>query len=476
MDANEQAKLDEAKNERLAEGYFKKYKSHIQSFEKSLLSKATNITEHMIVQLGKQFDQWEMYKDMCEGAGSLNTLGELPRVALDVITATMSNSVLGVIATTQVIEEQESIVYFKNLRSETTKGNRTAGTKFLDPRTGHSHAAGFASNLNSNEEGVANTVDAQLDYAFTVAAIPVYSQSMKITFSEDAGIYAEDVGPRGADQDLGTLLGAGLSGTIKYSTGEVNIKFAENPLVSNQVYASYQQNLEEAADIPKIQAFLDSKQVKAKAYALKSVIGMFQQYTLKKRFGDSALDELTIDLTREINSEISADLINQYQAVAQGTTQFSLTIPTNISERQHRESYAFRMADAEQKIISNAGRGTVKVMIVGSEHAALVRGLDGFQLLSDGNSLGAHIFGIYKGVTYVRIPDSTLMAAKSGIGLYTGASPMESAGCYCPFMPLTVTQLSPEKFNPLADQKAAATMAATEALVPQYCTKFDIVA
>lgn len=469
-------KLNEQKAERQAESYFKKYKSHIQAFEKSLVSKATNVNEHMIVQLGKQFDQWEVYRSMCEASGSLNTLGELPRVALDVITATMSNSVLPVIATTQVIEEQESIVYFKNLRSETTKGNRTAGEKFLDPRTGHSHAAGFASNLNSNELAVANTVGATVDYAFTVAAIPVYSQSMKISFSADAAIYAEDVGSRGADQDLGTLLGAGMSGTIKYSTGEVNITFAADPLANNQVYASYQQNLEEAVDIPKIQSFLDSKQVKAKAYALKSVIGMFQQYTLKKRFGDSALDEMTVDLTREINSEISADLINQYQAVAQSTTEFSLTVPAGISERQHRESYAFRMADAEAQIIANSGRGTVKVMIVGVEHAALIRGLDGFQLLSDGNSLGAHIFGIYKGVTYIRVPDATLMPSKNGIGLYTGASPMESAGVYSPFMPLTITQLSPEKINPLADQKAAATMCATEALVPQYATKFNVIA
>ena len=117
-----------------------------------------------------------------------------------------------------------------------------------------------------------------------------------------------------------------------------------------------------------------------------------------------------------------------------------------------------------------------RVCIVGTEHAALVRGLDGFQLLSDGNSLGGHIFGTYKGVTYVRIPDASLMDGKAGIGLYTGASALESAGVYCPFMPLTVTQLSPEKVNPLADQKAAATMAATASLVPQYASNFNLVA
>jgi hypothetical protein len=468
--------IQNKQNERMAEGYFKKYKPYVQAFEKSLVSKATKVDEHLITQLGKQLDQWKVYEEMCEASGSLNSLGALPRIANDVISAVFSNSVLPVIATTQSIEEQESIVYFRDLRAESSKGNRNAGDVIADPRTGHVAGAGFASNQNGNEEVVADT-STDVDHVFTLASIPVYSQSLRLSMTGSTPeVYGEDVGVRGSDKNIGTILGSGMSGEINYETGEVTIKLAVAPQAGDKIFASYQQNLELAEDIPKIQAFLNQKLVKAKAYALKSVIGMFQQYTLKKRFGDSALDEMTMDLTREINSEIAADLIRQYLVGAQGSTNFSLTVPAGISERQHRESYAFRMADAERVMIGNAGRGTVKVMIVGTEHAALVRGLDGFQLLSDGNSLGAHIFGTYKGVTYVRVPDSSLLGTKEGIGLYTGASPLESAGCYCPFMPLTVTQLSPEKVNPLADQKAAATMAATAALVPQYATKLDLVA
>ncbi|PJF38144.1 MAG: hypothetical protein CUN55_18505, partial [Phototrophicales bacterium] len=158
----------------------------------------------------------------------------------------------------------------------------------------------------------------------------------------------------------------------------------------------------------------------------------------KKAIGDSALDDMTLELTREINAEVGGDLIAKYVASAVGTTTFSKTVPTAISEKQHRESYAFRMADAEDVMMSNAGRGAIKVMIVGRSHGALVRGLDGFQLLSDGGSLGAHIFGIYKGVTYIRVPEQALLDANAGIGLYTGASALESAGVYAPFMPLTI--------------------------------------
>lgn len=469
--------IEALQEEKLVESYFKKYKKHIQSFEKSLVSKAMDLTEHHLIQLGKQLDQWEVYTKMCESNGSLQNLGELPKVALDVITATMSSSILAVIASTQTIEAQKSIIYFKNVRADNTKGNLTAGQKVVDPRTGTVTPSGYASNYVSNEQGVAATVDLTVDYTFSLAAVPVRSQFLKLTFSNSAAIYGEDVGPRGADQNIGTILGAGLSGTINYTTGQVVIKFASNPGAGHQVLASYQQNLEEATDIAKMTSFLDQTDITAQAYALKSTMGLFQQFALRKQFGDSALDEMTLDLTREINAEIGGDFIRAYSANAVGTTTFDKTIPVGAaySEEQHRRAYALRMADAESTMISNAGRGTIKVMIVGREHAAIVRGLDGFNLLSDGNSLGAHIFGTYKGVTYIRVPEQALLDSKAGIGLYTGAGALESAGVYAPFMPLTVSNWSVEKPNPLMDQKAAATMAGIKVVVPAYATKFNII-
>lgn len=468
----EQKKNDDV---RMAEQYFKKYKPYMKAFENSLVAKAIPVSEHHLVQLGKQFDQWEVYQQIMEANNSLNNLGELPKLALDIITATMSNTVLPVIATVQAIDDQKSLVYFKNLRADTTRGNRTAGDVIVDPLTGRSASSGYASNFNENEPSVNPTTATQVAYAYTVAAIPVYKETMKI-ITDIAGVFAEDVGVRGADQDLGTLLGAGLSGTIKYSTGEVNITFAADPGGAANVNTTYQQNLEEAADIPRISSFLDSKPIQAKAYALKSVVGMFQQFVLKKRLGDSALDDMTMDLTREINAEISADLIRAYVANKVGSTSFSLTIPANISEKQHRESYSFRLADANAVMVGQSGRGRIKVMLAGTEHIALVSGLDGWMPLSDGMALGSHIAGTYKGITYVEVTDSTLMGPKDGIGLFTGASPLESAGVYSPFMPLTVSQQAPLDPNPLTDQKAAATMAGTSSLVPQYATEFKVVA
>lgn len=471
MDENLQAQQDM----RLAESYYKKYPKYVQAFEKSIVSRAMNLGEHHIVQLGKQLDAFQLYTKMHESAGSLNTLGELPKVALDVITAVMSNSVLPVIANTQAITNQKQMIYFKNLRAEDTKGNLTAGEVILNPRTGMKTPKGYASNRLAGIVGD-TTVAATVDYSFTLPALPVQSQMTYIQLQDEPNIFCEDVGVRGSNRNIGTLLGAGVSGEINYETGVVTIKFATQPTVGKNIFVTYQQNMELAADLPRLTSFLDQTDVVAESFVLKTVVGMFQQFALKQTFGDSALEDTAMDLTKEINAEIGGRFISEYSAAAMGLTQFSLTPDTGVSEKLHREAYAFRMADAEAVMLNNAQRGTIKVMIVGREHAALVRGLDGFQLLSDGGSVGPHIFGTYKGVTYIRVPEDALLGAKKGIGLYTGTNGFESAGVYCPYMPLTIRQAPINNNNPLQDQTVAATLAAVKVVVPQFITNFDLIA
>lgn len=462
--------MDKLQEQGLMEHYWGKYRKHIEVFENSLVGKAVNLQDHHKIQLGKMLDQWKVYEKLSEAAGSMNTLGELPKVALDVITATMSNSVLPVIATTQTISSQKSIIWFKNIIAKDSKGNIASGDELINPRTGSKTPSGYASGAVVGEEGVAATVDAQLSYTFNVNnSESIRRQFVRVYLESDGAVEAKDF------EGKGKLFGSGMSGSIDYESGEITVNLSANPGAGDKILVDYYQNLEEMADVPKIDHFLDSTDVNAKPYALKAVMGLFQMFELKQRIGDSALQDVATDLTRSINNEIGGDFIRQYDSIAGGSTQFSLTVPSAVSEADHRRSYAFRMADAEADMISRAGRGTVKVMIVGREHAALVRGLDGFNLLSDSNSLGAHVFGTYRGVTYVRVPEEALLAAKKGIGLYTGSSPLESAGVYAPYMPLTI-QDSPLSPNPLTQQKVAATMAATKVVVPQYAVRFDVVA
>jgi len=465
----------EAKNTQIVEWMKKEHKDHIKALEKSPYAKVHGITEHDIAALGMQFRNFAQYKQMAESNGSLGNLGQLPRIALDVVTASMGTSVMPMLASVQPIEEQKGIIYFRQIRSVNTRGSQSEGDLVVDPRTGTVTPSGYASNEIVGEEGVAATVDTQVAYTFTLANAPILPQYLKITTDISADILAVDQGALGGDPNVGTLYGAGLSGSVNYQTGEVSITFAANPGAGAKVFAEYQQDLERGEDLQQITSFLDSKSIQAKVYALKQTQGMLQSYTLQKRFGQSMQEQLATDLVMEVNREVGGDVIRKLDSNAQGLTTFDRTIPAGVSFAEHKLQYKDRLYEAENVMTGNSGRGMISTLVVGRKHAAFLRGLPGFELLNDGMSLGPQLFGRLDGITVIRVPEVALLGEDRGIGLFRGSNPYESCVVYSPFMPMAVTDMLPEGKNPLAGMRAAAQMSGVDVVVPQYATNINLI-
>lgn len=460
--------------ERKAEHFFKKYKDQMKVLEKSLLAKVKGITANDYYALGSQLDEFSSYKRFVESSGNTNSLGKLPSVAFDVITAVYSTSIVPAICSVQPIDEVNGNVYFKNIIAAEDRGNMTKGESLTDPRKGSKSMRGYSSSKTAVLEPI-TTASGTLEYTVILSPKPLVAESLKVSFSGDAGVYGEDVGVRGADRNVGTILGAGLSGTINYITGELIVKFAEDPGASEKVKVQYQVNYELAADLPKITMFMDSKPVRAYLYTLKQTVGLVQSYTMSKRFGSSYEDDMAEDLVNEMNKELAADLILTLRQNAQGTpVTFSKTVPTGVAEYNHRQAYKYRLANCDSNFIAATGRGTVKVVIAGRDHCAYVEGLPGFKKLADGNAIGAHIFGMLDDKMYVRVPEAAVMPVDSAIAIHKGGQ-FEAAASWSPFMPLTVTDALPEGINPLNTQKAAAMIGAIESMVPGFATEFNLV-
>jgi hypothetical protein len=458
--------LREENMSRVAEQYYDKYRDQMDALNASLLSKVKKIDSYDVYALGKQFEQFNYYKRICEEQGNVNLLGKIPDIAYDVITAVHGASILPVIASVQPIEEERGTIYFKQVRSGTTKGTQTAGNVVVDPRTGVVTPASYASNLFESIT-VATSVAAQFVYSFTLTGGPVKSESLYILLGSTA-VEGRDVGG-------GKIWGNGIAGTINYTTGAVSVTLAADPGNGVLLKATWQQNYELATDLPQIDTFFDSKGILARIYALKGTMGMFQAFGMSKRFGMVLEDELAKDLVQEINREIGGDIIRKLQAVAIGTNSFSRTAPAGVSFFEHKQTYKDELAKAEAEIVTNAGRGAVSVLIVGKKHASVIQTLPGFQKLSDGTTLGSHVFGTLDGVTVIRVVETAIMATDAGIALWKGLTPWEAAAVYSPFMPLTVTATLPQAPNPLQSMKAAAVWAGVDTVVPQFVTNFNVV-
>ncbi len=454
-------KLKQIENK--ADRYFSSYRKHIDLLEKSVLSKIRPLDSYDVYCLGSMLESFDTYKSICEEDGSINTLGKIPLIAHDVITVVYGTSVIPIIASVQPVEEETGLVYYRNVKAKVTKGNLTEGeiitSAFHPKKTPTSYASSRA-----ELETITTTTDTT--YNATLSKLPIRREMYKVFIPEEPEVFAQDDGK-------GNIIGKGLSGTINYETGAVVLNFTEAPIAGWKMYQSYQIDYESADDIPAITSFWDSKNVTAKVYALKGSVGMLQSFALRKRFGLVAEDELARDIIGEINAEIGGDLIRKMAASAVGETTWDKEAPANSSYYEHKMTLKDSIADAEGVIVANAGRGTVSVMIAGVKACAIMSTLPGFEKISDGQSVGPHIFGRLDGVVVVRVPETALVPANVIIPIWKGVSPFEAPAVYTPYMPLAITSTLPMS-NPLVSQKAAAVWAGVDVLVKNFITKLTI--
>lgn len=106
---------NESMVEHFAEGYLKKYSDQVNAFEKySMLARSgQSISPSDIYALGKQLEQFEDYRSFVESNGTVGDLGQIPNIALDVITASYGSSILPLVASTQAIDEEQGIILTK---------------------------------------------------------------------------------------------------------------------------------------------------------------------------------------------------------------------------------------------------------------------------------------------------------------------------------------------------------------------------
>lgn len=454
--------------ERGADRYVKKYGEYVHQLEsKSILSRVRSVGAFDIYALGKQLEAFEEYKSFVEEDGSLAQLGKIPNVALDVITVTYGSSPISLFASTQPIEEERGIVYYKQLLAQTTKGNIVAGDKlFSSDGASKTDVEGYASDTTVEQSTV--TVAGEKTYTWNVSQVPTRPEKLSIKI-DGLNVYGKDDGN-------GAITGFGMYGSIDYNTGAVTIHVAADPGVGHAIITTSSLNYELASDLPRIGMRMTTKTVEAAVYALKDTVGLEQSYAMRKRFGLVAEDEIANDLVASINSEMCSKAIRKLSQASMGVTQWSKTPPAGVSYFEHKQTFTDSIAYAESVILGNAGRGTISVLVAGRNACSILSTLPGFDKISDGNTIGPHIYGTLNGVVVIRVPGQEILAANKILCLYNGASPFEAALVYAPYMPLVVTTSLPSGNNPLVNQKAAAVWAAIEALVPSFITTLEITA
>jgi len=452
--------------------FYEKYAEHMEFFEKSSNIAATRgVTNEDLYALGQQLENYADFEAFVnESNGSMGDLGVLPNIALDVITASASQSPVALMASIQPLQEQQGTIYFKNVVAGTTRGNVADGDTLTSVQEGRVKRPEAFSGEEIYNEVNGDTVAGTLTYTGTVSYAPVRKRTLELTLASDGSVKLIDDGK-------GNLIGLGGQGTIDYKEGTFSVTFVADPGDNaNNILISYASNFEVLSEIPTVRSEFDSMSVKARSFALRSDIGLFKSFTLGKRFGINVEESMAKDLTQELTTEVASAVVAQAYSNSKGVVTWDKSVPdgASYSYTEHKLTFFDALADAESQILTQAGRsGGATALIAGHKAASILRTLPGFKPAGDLNAiLGTHFYGTLDGKPVLR---SSVVPTAEIVMVSKGSSMFDTSLVYAPYMPLYVTGMADGiDHNPIKSQKGVALMAGMAAPVPTLMTKISI--
>lgn len=453
------------KFERGADHYYKKYRTHMQILENhSPLAKIRGINLHDYVALGEQLDQFTNYLNFVNESGSVADLGKIPDIALDVISASYGASIVPLIASVQPIEEERGIIYYKTLKAQDSRGNVTAQQITQGALAApQAYPVGYA---NENQTVILGaTTSGVMSYSGDLSAFKVRPRTVNINVNTATPI-------RAIDDGAGNILGVGLQGTINYATGAVVVGFIADPGQGKTISVTFADDYEESGNFPRVQSVLESSDINSEIFVLGSEVGIFKAYSMKKRFGSLAEDELMQDLTNEVTAELANTLISRLTQAYVGTPiAWSKTPPNDqIAYVEHKLEIKDKIAAAEAGIVAKAGRGIGNVIIAGIGAVGILQTLPGF-VKEVFMNVGPGVVGYLDGSPVIRAPQISTLDIYV---IYKGTGFFDAPAVYAPYMPLFVTKTMRVPNNLLKREGVAAVWAGMKVTCPNFIEKIVI--
>lgn len=514
--------MSNQKFNRLVESYEARYGKQFESLAKSPSFKGT-LSKNDEYNLGQQLDNYKKYESYVAENSSASSLGVLPRVALDLISATYALSIAPQLASVQTLDEAQGLIYFKKTfthgypltaqnglpalpedrwmdadgKFEGDKTFNGAWKKFLDTRSRPATGA--------DDKLEADTLTAKNFDATTFNALKGWQSSPTAYMSERQFVIAADgearikygvgnlrwntpinvrlVNKDGKIEDIvGITAGPGQLPTFY---GQVAVTAAQDGgdivLTIPSGYqggVAYDVDFEKAPDVPAIEYSLDSKVVSAEIIGLKEMLGTFKSFQFNKRFGKAASDEVLADLTGHMAMAESEKVLAAYVRCANNwkAITWNLNKPTGISEFEHRQSFLYAIQAASAAIGSRAGKGHANKLVAGYVACQYIASLPGFRLAPQTNLVGPHVYGTLEneGITVIR--SNTIVAPNEVICAYSSDnSPFEAPVVCATYMPVFLTDTMPVAENPFQTQRAIASWKAIEPVVAEFVQRIVIV-
>lgn len=382
------------------------------------------------------------------------------RFALDIVTAVVPNLVANDLVSVQPIDNEVGVINYIRYLYGNTKGKATKGDEFASGILYTGSDFYYSSQEVVGEgltvtpgEAAAGTITGTLAWKSIIQGsvkIPIqYKTTGESTIAyvvdsaKDGTLKVVDAQGKAVDKVID-------SSTIDYTSGAISIRMATGATLeaNSTTLANYSYNNKSIGDgaigtnaltVPEIDIKIETMPVICQSRKLKALYAFDSAFKLTKEYGTdiNALlnSQIASEIAHEIDGEIMADLYTGAGLVNEG---WSATRPDGISLRDHYQSFNKTLIAGSNKIFGATKRAVATFVIVGLDVATVLESMDNFVPSGTTNVIGPHVAGTIGNMVVVKNP---YFGAKQYVLGYKGMSLFDAGYFYCPYMPVTTTQL-----------------------------------
>lgn len=371
-------------------------------------------------------------------------IGQYKKYAVDLVTAVVPNLIAFDLVAVQPLDNKSGMLNYFNYNYSNNKGTTRAGDTFNSSLNMGPSDAYYSSNMIKDEvvvkAGKAVPTSIDLDWA------PVKLGTFSMTFN------IGDTVVTGISDNFGnvTFSSDGQVGAVVTPAGTITFLNGVEANITGDVVVTYRyDNNSVRSDGPEVAAFtnvpgaelqIKSVPVNAETRTMRAYWAFDAEYELSKEYGqdlESLLStQITAELAHEIDNELCLGLYDFANAAPIST--WSRTPDVGVSRWEHYNGFNITMQENSASIFEATQKYGANFAVAGTQAAVVFKAQTGFEAAPNQTVAGPHLIGTVDGIKVFVNP---AYKPNDYILGFKGASNIEAGAFYCPYMPVSSTDL-----------------------------------
>lgn len=363
------------------------------------------------------------------------SIGQYKRYALDIITATVPNLIAFDLLAVQSMDNRIGMINYLDYNYSKTKGQAQAGQTFASSINMGPSDRFYTSDLVDSE-----SIKLDGSGRATLKWWPVYTDTFSVVVGGKTYI-VDTVNPGKFVADDGTQITGTITpaGALDLGSGNANADVAVTYRFNNEDVRSDGPEVAGFTNVPEIELKMNSLPVEAKARTLRTFWAFDAQYELQKEYGQDIEKLLATQATGELAHEIDNELTFDLFAFADAGTPltWSRALTPGISLKDHYDSFGITLTEGANKIFDATRKVKANFIVCGLGVASVIESMTKFAP-SGITAVGPHFLGTYGNYKVYVNPDYPKDEFILG---YKGNNMFDAGAFYCPYMPVSSTDL-----------------------------------